>query len=86
MPSPDFQLTPSGLEGMDGGMAEGQREREREEEERERGGLSMTPTLKVWVSIVSVSSPRAGVKNSSSSSVVYHKNSKFIWVKPVLAS
>lgn len=42
MPSPDFQLTPSGLEGMDGGMTE-EKEREIERVARERG-LSMTPT------------------------------------------
>lgn len=38
--------------------------RERGEIE-EREGLSMTPTLKVWVSIVLVSSHHVGVKNSS---------------------
>lgn len=45
-------------------MEGGQREREwgksREIEERE--GLSMTPTFKVWVSIVLVSSHHVGVK------------------------
>lgn len=47
MPSPDFQLTPSGLEEMDEMMAE----REKGEIE-EREGLFLTPTLKVWVSII----------------------------------
>lgn len=60
-----------------------QRDREKEEW-REREGLSMTPTLKVWVSIVSVSSPQVGGKNSGSSSEVYYKNSNFIWGNPVL--
>lgn len=42
-------------------MEGGQRETERGEIE-EREGLSMTPTLKVWVSIVLVSCHHAGVK------------------------
>ena len=45
-------------------MEGGQREREwgKSGEIEEREGLSMTPTLKVWVSIVLVSSHHVGVK------------------------
>ena len=66
MPSPDFQLTPSGLEGMDGGKADrekGGRKMGEREEIKEREGLSMTPALKVWVSIALASSHCVGDEN-----------------------
>lgn len=48
---------------MDGGRTESARGAT-----EEREGLSMTPTLKVWVSIVLVSSHQVGVKNRGNSS------------------